>query len=147
MLMIDAESTIDETNKTINKLIKQGFPKTAQLLLDENAKLLAKSKPLSIYSLKEFYKFVTKNKSKIMIDEITTIGPIIIASWITVKNTFIEITFNEDKTVDFEIIAYGASDIGIAPRINGYIQNVVLINNLDNLMKSTKYIKNNPINS
>lgn len=141
MLMIDAESTIDETSKIINRLIKQGFPKTAQLLLGANAELLAQSKPLSIYSLKEFYKFVTKTKSKLMIDEISTIGPLIIASWTTRNNTYIEITFNENKTVDFEIISYDASRMDSKPRISGYIQNVVMIKHLDNLIKTTKYVK------
>lgn len=71
------------------------------------------------------------------------IGPqgFVDAMWVVEKTT-IMMTFHGSGTVKFSMLTDDRSKTGMAPRMSGTIQNVVLIKSIDSLIAATAHVEN-----
>lgn len=130
---------IDEFGESVQKFITEGFPNIATKL----SYLVGESKQISYSSLANFQQFVLDNKSANVTDDMSLelTSKKFIKATLSMKNTIVMLTFNGNKTVHFSILTIDRTKFGVAPRVEGTIQNIVMIDCIDSLINSTKHVE------
>ena len=130
----------------VEKLLDDGFPKIATRLSYWHGSLETSENKLQSRSVARFYEFLTACKSKALSAsnkceiDVSPDG-FVNATWF-VGTSIIMITFHGSGTVRFSILTDDRTKTGLAPRLSGTIQNVVMTKSLDSLIDSTAHVEN-----